>query len=86
MVTLKMRRFFLFGVLVLSCVAILCRVCAAKLVAINPGTHDGTTEAVAEFTKKTGIEVEVIATNWTAFDEKSALDAGGRATVGSHSL
>ncbi|NLN19560.1 MAG: extracellular solute-binding protein [Firmicutes bacterium] len=73
MVTLKMRRFFLFGVLVLSCVAVLCGVCAAKLVAINPGTHDGTTKAVAEFTKKTGIEVEVIATNWTAFDEKVPL-------------
>jgi ABC-type glycerol-3-phosphate transport system substrate-binding protein len=41
-----------------------------KLVAINVGSLDGTTKAVAEFTQKTGIEVELIVTSWGAFDEK----------------
>lgn len=42
----------------------------SKLVAINVGSLEGTEKAVAEFTKKTGIEVELIVTSWGAFDEK----------------
>lgn len=46
---------------------------AQKLVVMNVGSLEGTVKSVAEFTAKTGIEVEVLITDWNSFDDKVLL-------------
>jgi len=44
-----------------------------KIVVANVGSLDGTQKAIAEFTAKTGIEVELVVLYWSTFNEKITM-------------
>jgi ABC-type glycerol-3-phosphate transport system substrate-binding protein len=74
----KRFRFLLAVVLVALALVVGVEAKQRKLVALNVSSAIGGTEkAVAEFTRKTGIEVEVIITDWSGFDEKLPLMLAG---------
>jgi len=60
-------------VLMLACVSLGAAAQAQKLVILNVGSQDGTMKAVADFTAKTGIEVEVLISDWGSFNDKVLL-------------